>query len=75
MLSGRALVSLQMYIDILYVNRYCVPMDDQRPISGAEKTFFGLGTGSGILVVSFILKVSNFTHNASSACCAHLHQV
>jgi len=28
-------------------------MDDQRPISGAEKAFFGLGTGSGIFVVSF----------------------
>ena len=53
MLFGRALVSLQMYIVIIYTNRYCVPMDDQRPISGAEKTFFGLGTGSGIFVVSF----------------------
>jgi len=28
-------------------------MDDQRPISGAEKAFFGSGTGSGIFVVSF----------------------
>ena len=28
-------------------------MDDQRPISGGEKAFFGLGTGSGIFVVSF----------------------
>ena len=53
MLSGRALVSLQMYIVILYVNRYCVPMDDQRPISGAEKAFFGLGTGNGIFCSFF----------------------
>ena len=37
---------------ILYANRYCVPMDDQRPISGAEKAFFSLGTGRGIFVVS-----------------------
>jgi hypothetical protein len=28
-------------------------MDDQRPVSGAEKAFFSLGTGSGIFVVSF----------------------
>ena len=54
MLSGRALVSLQIYIVILYANRYCVPMDDQRPISGAEKAFFGLGTGSGIFIISFV---------------------
>ena len=53
MLSGRALVYLQMYIVILYVTRYCVPMDDQRPISEAEKAFFGLGTGSGTFVVFF----------------------
>jgi len=35
------------------MNRYCVPMDDQRPISGAEKAFFSFGTGRGIHVVSF----------------------
>ena len=74
MLSGRVLVYLQMYIVILCVNRYCVPMDDQRPISGAEKAFFGLGTGSGIFVVSFFLKVLD-TYNVSSTCCAHLYQV
>ena len=28
-------------------------MDDQRPVSGAEKAFFSLGTGSGIFVASF----------------------
>jgi len=29
-------------------------MDDQRPISGAEKAFFNLGTGSGIATYLFI---------------------
>ena len=29
-------------------------MDDQRPISGAEKAFFSFGTGRGIPVVSFV---------------------
>jgi len=52
MLSGKAMVSLQTDIIILSINRYCVPMDDQRPISGAEKAFFSLGTGSGIFIVS-----------------------
>jgi hypothetical protein len=28
-------------------------MDDQRPVSAAEKAFFSLGTGSGIFVVYF----------------------
>jgi hypothetical protein len=28
-------------------------MDDQRPVSGAEKAFFSLGTGNGIIVISF----------------------
>ena len=31
-------------------------MDDQCPVSGAEKAFFSLGTGSGIFVVSFFWK-------------------
>jgi len=53
MLFGKAMVFLQTDIIIFYVNRYCVPMDDQRPISGAEKAFFSLGTGSGIFIVSF----------------------
>ncbi len=34
-------------------------MDDQRPISGAEKAFFSLGTGRGIFVVSVS---GNFWH-------------
>ena len=29
-------------------------MDDQRPMSGAEKAFFSFGTGRGIPVVSFV---------------------
>ena len=36
-------------------------MDDQRPISGAEKTFFGLGTGSGILLFLFFWKFQILT--------------
>jgi hypothetical protein len=28
-------------------------MDDQRPMSAGEKTFFSLGTGSGIFAVFF----------------------
>jgi hypothetical protein len=28
-------------------------MDDQRPVSAAEKAFFSLGTGSGIIFISF----------------------
>jgi len=47
------MVPLQTDIIILHVNRYCVPMDDQRPISGAEKAFFSLGTGSVPVVVIF----------------------
>jgi hypothetical protein len=31
-------------------------MDDQRPISGAEKAFFSLGTGRGIFVFFFSWK-------------------
>jgi len=29
-------------------------MDDQRPISGAEKAFFSFGTGRGIFIISFV---------------------
>jgi hypothetical protein len=49
-------------------------MDDQRPMSGGEKAFFSLGTGSGIFVVYFyckFLKIPVFL----SACCAYLYQV
>jgi len=56
MLSGKALVSYQIGVIILYVNRYCVPMDDQRPMSGGEKVFFSSGTGSGIYFIYFLGK-------------------
>jgi GTPase Era involved in 16S rRNA processing len=39
--------------DQLHVIWYCVPMDDQRPISGAEKTFFSFGTGRVPVVLIF----------------------
>ena len=74
MLSGKAVVSSQIGIIILYINRYCVPMDDQRPMSGGEKSFFSLGTGRGIFVVFFLMQISENLY-LSSACCAHLHQV
>jgi len=48
-------------------------MDDQRPISGAEQAFFSLGTGRGILFLSFCTTLDNDI--VSSACCADLHQV
>ena len=57
MLSGKAIVLLEIGI-ILYINRYCIPMDDQRPMSGGEKAFFSLGTGSGIFVV--VVFAANF---------------
>jgi hypothetical protein len=34
-------------------------MDDQRPISGAEHTFFSLGTGRGIFGFSFCTTADN----------------
>ncbi|KIM42373.1 hypothetical protein M413DRAFT_132594 [Hebeloma cylindrosporum] len=37
----------------LHVIWYCVPMDDHRPISGAEKAFFSLGTGRVPVVLIF----------------------
>ena len=49
-------------------------MDDQRPVSAAEKAFFNLGTGSGILLFFFFLEVPDISH-LSSACCAYFHQV
>jgi hypothetical protein len=50
-------------------------MDDQRPVSGAEKAFFSLGTGRGIFVVSFSgVQLSDIFY-LSSACCGYLHQV
>jgi len=39
--------------DQLHVIWYCVPMDDQCPIAGAEKTFFSLGTGRVPIVLIF----------------------
>jgi len=39
--------------DQLHVIWYCVPMDDQRPISGAEKAFFSFGTGRVPVVLIF----------------------
>ena len=30
-------------------------MDDQRPMSAGEKSFFSLGTGSGIFIVHFLI--------------------
>ena len=53
MLSGGDIVFLQINIIISHVNRYCVPMDDQWPISGGEKAFFSLGTGRGMFIFSF----------------------
>ena len=55
MLSGMAIVFQQIIIT-LYTNRYCVPMDDQRPISGAEQAFFSLGTGKGTFYFLFLYK-------------------
>ena len=73
MLSGKAMASSQIGI-ILHINRFCVPMDDQRPMSGGEKAFFSSGTGSGIFVIVFWLQISeNFC--VLSACCANIHQV
>jgi hypothetical protein len=74
MLSGKVMVLQQIGIIILYVNRYCVPMDDHRPMSGGEKVFFSSGTGSGIFVIYFFLNVSDNFYS-SSACCAYFHQV
>jgi len=53
MLSGGDIVFLQIDIIISHANRYCVPMDDHRPISGGEKAFFSLGTGRGMFIFSF----------------------
>jgi hypothetical protein len=48
-------------------------MDDQRPISGAEKAFFSLGTGRGTFFFCFVESADIL--NFPSACCGHLHQV
>jgi len=75
MLSGIAfsLFADKHNLSYIYADRYCVPMDDQRPISGAEQAFFSLGTGRGIFSFSFCTTLDNVI--VSSACCADLHQV
>jgi hypothetical protein len=37
-------------------------MDDQRPMSAGEKAFFSSGTGRGIFIIDFFLKVSDTFH-------------
>ena len=39
----------------LSANRYCIPMDDHRPISAVEEEFFKLGTGGGNFFVCCFL--------------------
>ena len=49
-------------------------MDDQRPVSGAEKAFFSLGMGSGRFFFLLEVQVSDIFYFLS-ACCGYLHQV
>jgi hypothetical protein len=60
--------------DQLHAIWYCIPMDDTRPVSGAEADFFKFGTGRGrktsAVHVDYSEKVT-----INSASHSHLHKV